>query len=129
MERLGQKSPLAQWILNHTDDYGGEYPTLRQFALACGLNQGTLNQIVDGGGPKADTLRKLAESTGERLLDLYVIAGWLTEEEISVVPAPAMSQVEIGMLEQYRGFDQKQKDAIHAMFGVLHPFESRQSVE
>lgn len=125
MERPGAGSGLAQWILSHTSDFGGEYPTLRQFALACGLNQGTLNQIVDGGGPKADTLRKMAAATGECLLDLYVIAGWLTEEEVKGVPRPEMTQLEFGLLWKWRDLNQTQKDAMTLLFESWRPVESR----
>lgn len=84
---------------------------------------------METGKAAQETLRKLSEVTAERLIDLYVVAGWLTEEEVKEVPVPEMTDHEIGVLQMWRGMTQEHRDALCVIVRGMHPFESRPEEE
>ena len=94
MVNLREYSPLAKWLINQIRPHG-PYASIRDLTIAAGLSQNTLHLVVEGGrGTRPETLRKLATMTEIPIIDLYVIAGWITEEEAGSVPAPTGSHDE-----------------------------------
>ena len=94
MVALREYSPLARWLINQIRPHG-RYASIRDLTIAAGLSQNTLHLVVEGGrGTRPETLRKLATLTATPMIDLCVIAGWITEEEAGRVPARTFSHEE-----------------------------------
>lgn len=55
-----QRNPLAAWISNHAQ----EYPTQRDFAIAAGISEGRLSQILSGDCPSVDLCIRIEKLTG-----------------------------------------------------------------
>lgn len=74
-------NPLAGWVLSHVGA-GKQYRTYREWSLDAGLNQNTVQMIVERGRADPDTLVKMAHSLHESPKIAFRAAGWLTGEEV-----------------------------------------------
>lgn len=92
---------LTDWVLSQVQPKG-RFASMRQLALASGLSQSALNTILERGRAEPETLLKLAKSTGGRPVELFQLAGWLTEEEFAEVPSRPLSPQESELLEGFQ---------------------------
>ena len=77
-------SQLAVWL---TTQYGAgkRYKSARQLSLAIsdGVNAGLVFDIENRGSARVETLRKLATALDFSFVEVLVLAGWLSEDEVT----------------------------------------------
>ena len=62
---------------------GKNYRSPRQLSVACGLSQNTVSNILQAGSGDPDTLGKIADTVGRPRREVFYMAGWLREEDLS----------------------------------------------
>lgn len=72
-----QDNPLAGWVLAHVG-VGKQFRSYRDWSISAGLNQNTVQLIVERGRADPDTLIKMAQAVGESPKRAVHAAGWLS---------------------------------------------------
>ena len=111
---VAEQTKLAEW-LTRLYGPGTQFHSARQLALAAGLNDSTLSRIIERGSASPDSLIAIARAVGEEPLQLLVMAGWLTEAEVS----KKLNKRETDLLHRFRHMRPKFKDLL---IGVAEGF-------
>ena len=98
---------LAEYLLELTSP-SGRYKSPRQLSLRAGLNQSTVNNIIDRKQGDPESLIKLSEEIGVDVDYLFVKAGWLK-------PTDAVNDEEREVLQAYRKIGDEGRELIRAM--------------
>ncbi|GAJ13351.1 unnamed protein product [marine sediment metagenome] len=102
-----EKQGVSQWLKERCHR---EHLSLRQAAANTGLSHATIGDIIKGGHPSAETIRKLAQGfggNGERGLALedrlLVLAGYRTER-----PREKLSEPLAQLMDKAKGLNEPQ---------------------
>lgn len=79
-DRVFLETELSRW-LESLIGRGRQFPSARHLSLRAGLNQSTVNTILEKGKASPETLLQLAAATGTPARRLFAMAGWLPEDE------------------------------------------------
>ena len=78
---MNSENAISVWLSQRIGP-AEKFKSMRQLSLAVGSNAGLISEIIATGTASAPTLVKLAEVLGESPLRLFVLAGWICEDEI-----------------------------------------------
>jgi len=92
------ENQLSQWLEERCKQ---EHLSLRQAATKTGLSHSTIDDVIKGGHPSAETIRKLAQGFGRDGINqrvaledrLLVLAGYRTERPEGKEPSEALSRL------------------------------------
>ena len=76
------REEVKDWIGNLIGP-GRGYRSPRQLSVACGLSQNTVSNILQAGSGDPDTLGKIADTVGRPRKEVFYMAGWLKEDDLS----------------------------------------------
>ena len=85
-------SEISRWLCGFIGP-GRPYRSPRALALAAGLSQNTVGNIIDTGAGDAASIGKLADLLGVARPRAFVMAGWLMPTE--VVGAPTEKEAKL----------------------------------
>ena len=62
------------------------FRSTRQLSVASGLSHNTVGNILDTGRADPESPGKIANAPGRRRVEIFLMGGWLTREELEAVP-------------------------------------------
>ena len=111
------ESQLGVWLKTQYGP-GQRYKSGRQLSLAIsdGDNPGLVFDIENRGSARVETMRKLATALDRSFLEVLVLAGWLSQDEVS---AGGVTVEDRTLLEKWRGLGQADHDMLSEILDRL----------
>ena len=75
-------SEVKQWIDSLIGN-GRAFRSARQLSLSAGLNQNTVGNVLDTGRGDPETLGRIADAVGRGRVEVFMMAGWLSPEDLT----------------------------------------------
>ena len=102
---MATETRLADWLLGQIGP-NRRFKSARQLSIAAGMNQNVVGILLEGGGCRAETLVRLAKALEVRPSHLFVLAGWLTEDQLE---GEQLSSEEERFLQMFRSLDEERR--------------------
>ena len=117
--RQAAGNKLVEWLRSQ---YGPNkrYKSARSLSLAAGRNPNTVIVIEERGHATAAVLIDLAEATGVRVLDLFILTGWVASDETE----PNLSPDELALLSVYRQAPEQERSRLRRIMEAAVPYET-----
>ena len=109
--------PLTKWLRAQYGP-GRRWPTLRQFSIACG-NERMVPRLETQGTGDVSSLRAVSRATGEPLVNLMLLAGLVTVEEMSPRRSERLTGEEQQVLQGFRELNPEGREAVVRLLRVL----------
>ena len=109
---------LQKWATSQIAPIG-RFSSIRKLAEESGLSQGTVNAVITKGKAEPETLIDLAKTTETPVTDLFVMAGWLTPEDVSA-DVPRLTRRETDLVDGFRNLpDEGRRWMLGSLQGML----------
>ncbi len=112
---------IAEYLMSQVGE-GRRHKSPRQLSLAAGLSENVVGIVVDRNRADPETLMKLAAALDVPATYLFMLQGWVSEEELEGKGLTPLDTEEAALVNRYRELPEDRRAVLRAVLeGFLEP--------